>query len=161
MFFLLGLCLLLGTATVPVHAQQTDSTQIRRFQRANALERAGDTEKALTHLQTAATLESETPLDFGPSFPPKPAHELYGEALLSLDRPAEALTHFEKTLDRYPGRALALMGKAKAAAQAGKTDLAEKARTTLTDQWTDADSSVRTQLQSLSGTTTSSASDSE
>jgi len=134
--------------------------QVRELEGLVAME-AGDTEKALTHLQTAATLESETPLDFGPSFPPKPAHELYGEALLSLDRPAEALTHFEKTLDRYPGRALALMGKAKAAAQAGKTDLAEKARTTLTDQWTDADSSVRTQLQSLSGTTTSSASDSE
>jgi len=51
MFFLLGLCLLLGTATVPVHAQQTDSTQIRRFQRANALERAGDTEKAIKLLE--------------------------------------------------------------------------------------------------------------
>ena len=48
---LLGLCLILGTAAAPVHAQQSDSTQIRRFQRANALERAGETEKAIALLE--------------------------------------------------------------------------------------------------------------
>ncbi|PSQ87254.1 MAG: hypothetical protein BRD30_08735 [Bacteroidetes bacterium QH_2_63_10] len=68
---------------------------------------------------------------------------------------------FEQTLDRYPARALALMGKAKAAARAGKTELAQKARTTLTNQWTDADASVQAQLRTLDGTTTSSASGSK
>jgi len=122
---------------------------------------AGETDQALTHLKTAADLEAEKPLEFGPPFPAKPAHELYGEALLSLDRPDEALTQFEKTLARYPDRALALMGKAKAAAQAGKTDLASEARTALSSQWSNADTAVQTQLQSLSNTVTSSASNSK
>ena len=50
-FFLLGLCLVLGITAAPVHAQQSDSTQIRRFQRANTLERAGETEKAIALLE--------------------------------------------------------------------------------------------------------------
>jgi tetratricopeptide (TPR) repeat protein len=122
---------------------------------------AGDTEDALSHLKAAADLEAEKPLEFGPPFPPKPAHELYGEALLALDRPADALAQFEKTLTRYPDRARALMGKAKAAAQAGKAELASETRAALSDQWSNADAALQTQLQSLSGTATSSTSDSK
>ena len=134
--------------------------QVRELEGVVAME-AGNTDEALTHLKEAAALEAEKPLEFGPPFPIKPAHELYGEALLALDRPADALAQFEQTLDRYPGRALALMGKAKAAARAGKTELAQKTRTTLTNQWTDADASVQAQLRTLDGTATSSASGSK
>ena len=134
--------------------------QVRELEGLVAME-AGNTDEALTHLKEAAALEAEKPLEFGPSFPPKPAHELYGEVLLALDRPGEALEQFESTLARYPDRALALMGKANAADRAGKTDLASEARATLTEQWTNADTSVRTQLQSLSSTATSSTSDSK
>jgi tetratricopeptide (TPR) repeat protein len=122
---------------------------------------AGETEQALTHLKNAASLEAEQPLDFGPPFPIKPAHELYGEALLSLDRPADALPQFQATLERYPDRALALMGKAKAAAQANESETAEEARGILSEQWSKADTAVKDQLQSLSGLTTSSTSDPE
>jgi len=114
--------------------------------------RTGDTEQALSHLSQAATIETERPLNFGPPFPPKPAPELYGEALLSLDRPAEALAQFNTTLERYPDRARSLWGKARAAAQAGESEAAEAARATLASQWEAADASVRRRLNSLAGT---------
>jgi tetratricopeptide (TPR) repeat protein len=134
--------------------------QVRELEGIVAME-MGNTDEALTHLKDAAALEAEKPLEFGPPFPPKPAHELYGEALLALDRPADALAQFEATLARYPDRALALMGKATAAAEAGKTVVASEARTALTDQWAGADASVRTRLKSLDGTATSSTSGSK
>jgi len=114
--------------------------------------KSGDADPALEHLNTAATLESERPLDFGPPFPPKPAPELYGEALLSLDRPEEAMTQFNKTLERYPDRALSLWGKARAAEQAGQTEVAQAARSTLAAQWENADAPVRRRLNALAGT---------
>ncbi len=113
---------------------------------------AGQTDTGFDRLKTAAKLESERPLDYGPTFPPKPAHELYGEALLSLDRPADALTQFQKTLDRYPARALSLWGKAKAAAAAGQPDVAQEARAALTAQWKNADALVQQRLNALAGT---------
>jgi tetratricopeptide (TPR) repeat protein len=109
----------------------------------------GDTAPALDSLRAAAALEAEQPLDFGPPFPVKPAHELYGEALLRLDRPAEALPQFEETLTRYPGRALALRGKAEAAARAGKPAVAREARAALETQWREADAALRDRLRSL------------
>ena len=114
--------------------------------------KAGNAEQALSHLSEATTLETERPLNFGPPFPAKPAPELYGEALLSLDRPAEALAQFNTTLERYPDRALSLWGKARAAAQANKPEVAEAARATLTAQWDEADASVRRRLNALAGT---------
>ena len=117
---------------------------------------AGDTAAGLDHLQTATDLEMDRPLDFGPPFPVKPAPELYGEALLSAGRPAEALDQFTATLERYPRRALSLWGKATAAARANRPEVAQAARTALSEQWTGADPAVRDRLQSLSTATTSS-----
>ena len=117
---------------------------------------SGNTSEGLDHLQTATELEMERPLDFGPPFPVKPAPELYGEALLALGRPADALAQFEATLERYPDRALALWGKARAAAQADRPEVARAARAALADQWSGADPAVRDRLQSLDGSMTSS-----
>jgi tetratricopeptide (TPR) repeat protein len=122
--------------------------QVRELKGLIAL-KANETDTALKHLKRAAALESERPLDFGPPFPPKPAPELYGEALLSVDRPADALTQFRTALDRYPGRALSLLGKAMSAAAAGKPDVAQEARSALAAQWKNADPKARRRLQSV------------
>ncbi len=113
--------------------------------------KANNPDDALQHLEKATAMEVDRPLDFGPPFPPKPAPELYGEALLALDRPDEALAQFNTTLDRYSDRARSLWGKAQAATQAGKSDVAQKARSTLAAQWQNADPSVQRKLQSLAG----------
>jgi tetratricopeptide (TPR) repeat protein len=75
----------------------------------------GRTEAALDLLAAAATAEEALPADFGPPAIVKPSHELYGEVLLRLGRPAEARAQFEKALDRAPRRRLALDGLAAAA----------------------------------------------
>ncbi len=118
--------------------------------------KAGNTAKALDRLETATKLERERPLDFGPPFPVKPAPELYGEALLALGRPTDALAQFNATLERYPGRALALWGKAHAAAEADRSEVARAARAALSAQWSRADPAVRDRLQSLDRMMTSS-----
>lgn len=55
----------------------------------------------------------------GAADPVKPEFELYGEILLELDRPAEALEKFEASLLRTPNRARSLLGAARAAARSG------------------------------------------
>lgn len=123
--------------------------------------KAGKSERALERLKEAARLEEEMPLEYGPPLPIKPAHELYGEVLLSLERPTDALSQFEETLSRYPGRALSLWGKAKAAVAAGQPAVAKEATMGLQSQWTDADDSVRRRLEALPGGTRTSTTDSK
>jgi tetratricopeptide (TPR) repeat protein len=75
---------------------------------------AGDNQKALQVLQEATEMEDRLPYAYGPPFPIKPAHELFGEVLLELEQKKKAKKEFELTLDRAPQRALALEGLARA-----------------------------------------------
>ncbi len=58
--------------------------------------------------------------------PAKPAHELYGETLLRLDRPEAAAEAFEAGLLRMPRRPKLLLGAARAAAGSGEPKAARK-----------------------------------
>jgi len=82
--------------------------------------REGDTEGALKLLADAATDENSRPLYYGPPHIPKPCSELLGEMLLALDRPGEAIPHFEIALERNTSRTLALLGLARAQEAAGE-----------------------------------------
>ncbi len=102
----------------------------------------GQPDAALALLDQAAAAEDALHFDFGPPSPVKPAHELYGEVLLRLDRPAEAQAHFRKALTRTPMRAAALLGLARAAAQAGDEAAAQQTYDALRQIWHRADEDV-------------------
>ena len=71
----------------------------------------------------------------GAASPVKPVHELYGEILLDLDRPADAIEKFETSLHRMPNRPRSLLGLARAYAGAGNLEKAAKAYEQLTEVW--------------------------
>jgi hypothetical protein len=86
---------------------------------------AGSAAQAVDRLKEAAELEDRIPYEFGPPVPPKPAHELFGEVLLTLGYAPQAQAQFQLALERSPKRALSLLGLARAAAKAGD-DLVSK-----------------------------------
>ena len=81
----------------------------------------GDREAAVKALEQAATIEESMEPPSGPpgendDDPPiKPAHELLGEVLLAIGRPADAAKQFAIGLDRTPNRPRLLVGAARAA----------------------------------------------
>ncbi len=73
----------------------------------------------------------------GAASPIKPPYELYGEMLLELDRPEEALAKFETSLRRMPKRARSVLGAARAAAESGDRLAAGEHYGTLLVMWRD------------------------
>ena len=71
----------------------------------------------------------------GAASPVKPVHELYGEILLDLDRPADAIEKFETSLLRLPNRPRSLLGLARAYAETGNHGMAAEAYEKLTEVW--------------------------
>ena len=71
----------------------------------------------------------------GAPTPVKPAHELYGEILLELERPAKAVAQFERSLLRTPNRTLALRGLARASIATGDPDTAREQYQKIVNQW--------------------------
>ncbi|MCI0435814.1 MAG: hypothetical protein L0271_19555, partial [Gemmatimonadetes bacterium] len=99
----------------------------------------GQHDQAARLAAEAAALEEtfeKHPVTPGPLIP---ARELEGDLLLELDRPAEALRAYEKTLEREPRRARALFGAARAAQLAGVTDRARAHYTELLEVMAKAD----------------------
>ena len=95
---------------------------------------------ALRLLEETTAIEDENIMvHFGPPNPLKPPHELYGEVLLELARPADALRQFERSLEIYRRRPLSLIGAARAAAALGNTETARRHYATLVDIWQQAD----------------------
>jgi len=75
----------------------------------------GQGEEAVSLIKEATSIAESMGLPSGPVNPVKPAHELYGEILLELDRPAEAAIQFKASLQRTPNRTRSLLGLARAA----------------------------------------------
>ena len=62
----------------------------------------------------ATDIESKTSYAYGPPHIAKPSFELYGEWLMVMKKPEEALNQFEQSLKVAPGRISALQGKDRA-----------------------------------------------
>ncbi len=102
----------------------------------------GDAAGALSLMDQATAAEDALPIDFGPPQIVKPSHELYGEILLKLKKPAEARARFENALARAPRRSLSLAGLAEAAQAEGVSTVASRACAELAASYTQADRSV-------------------
>lgn len=103
--------------------------------------------QAIARARDAAQAEDKLTFEFGPPQVAKPAHELLGEMLLAAGRAAEAKEEFETSLARAPGRALSLVGLARAAAKAGDAQAARRAYGELANNWLHADPDVPERLE--------------
>ncbi|HSB14833.1 MAG TPA: tetratricopeptide repeat protein, partial [Bryobacteraceae bacterium] len=106
----------------------------------------GRSKDAVQLMVEATALEDKMSFEFGPPVPPKPSHELFGEILLQLERPDAARAQFEMALIRAPGRALSLLGLARAHAQMGEKAKARETYTELRRMWRRADKEIQKAL---------------
>ncbi len=115
----------------------------------------GDSAAALAALRRAAAVEDSLPVEFGPPLVVKPSHELLGETLLALGRPADARVEFDRQLTRTPRRAATLLDLARAARAAGDPARAATALAELADvsRHAEPDAPVRAALAAGAGRT--------
>jgi hypothetical protein len=94
-----------------------------------------ESDTAVTLLQEAVAIEESMRPPNGAADPVKPSHELLGEVLLHVGKPAEAAKAFDASLLRMPNRARSLMGSARAHAEAGHRDIAAERVALLNSFW--------------------------
>ena len=94
---------------------------------------------AFAKMEEAVALQTKMPKPIGRPYPVKGADELYGELLLRLGKPADAVGWFEKALVRTPNRSRAVLGLARAAAKAGDMAKSRKAYAQFLINWANAD----------------------
>ena len=95
----------------------------------------GNSEAGLALLSESVDIAESMRPPNGAPIPLKPAHELYGEALLAAGRPEDALAMFERSLQRMPNRPLSLRGLARAHVALGNADEARRTYARLESGW--------------------------
>ena len=95
--------------------------------------------EAFAAMYRATALQDRMPKPIGRPYPVKGADELYGELLLQADRAREAIVWFERALARTPNRSRAVLGLARAAANAGDTARSVQAYKRFLANWKQAD----------------------
>ena len=98
--------------------------------------------EAIDLMKRATAIEEEMSPPSGPPSLIKPSHELFGEILLSANRPKEASEQFGIALLRQPNRARSLLGAARAAAKSGDTKTALATYSKLIQQWNQAEANL-------------------
>ena len=86
----------------------------------------GSKDVALMMMKSAAEMEDATDKKAITPGPLAPARELFGEMLLEINQPAQALEQFEATLKKEPNRFRALYGAARAAQLSGNREASRR-----------------------------------
>jgi hypothetical protein len=95
----------------------------------------GEKDTAVTLLKEAVKIEESLRPPNGAADPVKPSHELLGEVLLDVGKPADAAVSFDTSLLRMPNRARSLIGSARAHAAAGHREIAAERYALLNSFW--------------------------
>lgn len=109
----------------------------------------GNLDAAIELLETAAEIEEERPLEYGPPMPAKPTYELLGEYYLRAKKGEDAMKAFQASLERAPLRSLSLAGLASAAQMQEDTDTYLEASAKLKVNWKHADPEVSDHLSDV------------
>ncbi len=117
-------------------------TLLQHQLKADLLVLEGDLDAAVHLLRTAAEIEENRPLDYGPPMPAKPTYELLGEYYLKVKNGVDAAKAFQASLGRAPGRSSSLAGLIHAAKMMKDENLYAKVVTKLKKNWKHADSDV-------------------
>ena len=104
-----------------------------------AAEATGDADNAMMRLKEAVAIEDSIDDLSQPPYPVIPATELSGTLLLDLNRPAEAVPYFRRTLQRTPNRPRAIFGLARAAQALGDNTTARERYQEFLSIWKNAD----------------------
>lgn len=104
---------------------------------------------AIDLIEEAVALEDDLQHQSGPPLIGKPAAELYGEMLLSLNQPEKALEKFDLALTNYPNRTKSLIGKYRAFKLKGDAENATIYKNMVLKNWEGADPEVRSSLDNL------------
>lgn len=106
-----------------------------------------DEEAFKNHMEAAVKIEDQKNFPTGPPSITKPSFEHYGEWLLSKENYAEAITQFDKALNRMPRRSKSLFGKMTALKAMDKQDDAELIQKELKSILASADNDVLSLLE--------------
>jgi predicted Zn-dependent protease len=95
----------------------------------------GHADVATGFMDRAQAADEALPPPRGAASPIKPVHELYGELLMDLGRPAEAVEKFEASLLRMPNRPRSLLGLGRAYVAMGTPLMAGDAYERIAEMW--------------------------
>jgi tetratricopeptide (TPR) repeat protein len=97
---------------------------------------------AFSKMDEAVRLQDQMPKPIGRPQPVKGADELYGELLLEVGRPQDAVRWFTRTLERTPNRSRAVLGLARASAKAGDRATSRTMYARFLENWKGADAGL-------------------
>lgn len=123
-------------AAVPDRPGQEGVAEIERLAVLAAIAGAQEEREEMALLLAQAAAKEDAIFTPGqPSYPVIPIHEVAGDLWMQVNRYADARREYQAALKRFPRRARALIGLARASAKAGDDRSARRAYTELLEMW--------------------------